>query len=120
MIDSLNLKSQRATVSELEATLLVCAKLLDRQLEQNPKAGMVLSPNCRIRYKQCKKTLEELYSKFSLAGAFSIGCCQTCSYFNAAYSTTGTLGRCPNKSDYVHAFDTCDKHSKSGAGFGRA
>ena len=120
MIDSLNLKSQRATVSELEATLLVCSKLLDRQLEQNPKAGMVLSPNCRIRYKQCKKTLEELYSKFSLAGAFSIGCCQTCSYFNAAYSTTGFFGRCPHKSDYVHAFDTCDKHSKSGAGFGRA
>ena len=105
-------------MSDLEATLLVCAKLLDRQLEQNPKAGLVLSPNCRIRYKQCKKTLEELYSKFSIAGAFSIGCCQT--YFNAAYSTTGTIGKCPNKSDYVHVFDTCDKHSKSGAGFGRA
>lgn len=120
MIDSLNLKHQRATVSELEATLLVCAKLLDRQLEQNPKAGMILAPNCRIKYKQCKETLEELYSKFALTGAFSIGCCQTCSYFNSAYSVTGTLGKCPHKSDYVHIFDTCDKHSKSGAGFGRA
>lgn len=120
MIDSLNLKNNRATVSDLEATLIVCSKLLDRQLEQNPKAGMVLSSNCRIRYSRCKKILDELHRKFALSGSFSIGCCQTCSYFNPAYSASGMLGQCKHKPDYVHAFDTCEKHSKNGAGFGRA
>lgn len=120
MIDSLNMKRTGATISELEATLIVCSRLIDRQLEANPKSGMILSNNCRIKYKTCKKILEELYSKLSRIGTFSLGCCQTCSHFNSAYSTDGMLGKCQHKPDYVHAFDTCEKHSKSGSGFGRA
>lgn len=113
--------SSGAVVSDLEGMFLVLDNLLCKQLEQNPKAGMILNKGSaheyRMRYKKCREVLLELHRRFDLEGKFSIGTCMTCQHFNGAYSATGMYGKCPNKSDYVHAFDTCDKHT--GGGFGR-
>lgn len=117
---SLNLENG-CKVSDFEGVLLVLDALLDKQLASNPKSGMILnkgtSSEYRLKYSKAKAVLEEIYTQAALAGKFSIGVCQTCKRFNDTYSKEGMYGKCPNKSDYVHAFDTCEKHT--GGGFGR-
>lgn len=117
---SMNLE-KGCKVSELEGTFLILDALLDKQLALNPKSGMILNKGTpeeyRLKYSTAKKVLNELHKQASLAGKFSIGVCLTCKKFNGAYSQSGMYGKCPSKSDYVHAFDTCEKHT--GGGFGR-
>lgn len=110
-------------LNELEAFLLLVDKLLDKRLEENPKAGIILAkdkPNeTRIKYKDAKKTLNKLSSHFSQKGCLSFGICGSCSYFNTNGYTTKALGRCKlNANKEMSAFDSCAGHSKSGGGFG--
>ena len=118
---SLNL-DKGTCVSELEALIMVMDRLLQDKLQANPKSGIVFNrgePNeLKVRYADAQKALENLKSTFAYKGAFSFGICKTCKKFKNEGYSTGMLGKCSLSKSVVGGYDTCDKHSKSGGGFG--
>lgn len=108
------------TISELEIWLHLVGKSLRRQVDLNPKAGLILAkgkPNeTRMRYKEALQTLESIEAYFALKGSMSIGICKTCDKFDTSGHTKKYFGTCRGR--LVHEFDTCTEHSKSGGGFG--
>ncbi len=116
---SLN-EDKGTTISELEVTLIAMKRLLKKRVEDNPKAGMIVAkgkPNeVRVRYRDMLRVLDSLELKLSQEGCLSFGVCKTCGRFNPKTSATGSLGTCGSK--VVHEYDSCEKHTKKGGGFG--
>ena len=110
------------TISDLELTLTAVKKLLRKRLEENPKAGLVMSRGkkneARMRYRDMAKVIESLEAKLSLEGCFSMGVCKTCKKFNPKVSGKGCFGSCGNSDKLVHEYDSCADHSKKGGGYG--
>lgn len=119
--DSINL-DKGTCVSELESLLLVMDKLLQDKIQANPKSGVVFNkgePNeLRVKYTDAQRALKALRTTFGYKGAFSFGVCKTCKMFDTRAYSTGDLGKCTLNKSIVGGYDTCDKHSKSGGGFG--
>ncbi len=119
MQKSINL-DKGLTVSDLEATFMILYEMLDKRMEENPKAGMKLESNdneIKMRYKDVKKTLKQIEKSFAYKGCFSFGICKTCDNFDSKmFSGKKSFGYCGDT--MKHAFDTCSKHSESGGGFG--
>lgn len=109
------------TISDLEAAFIVVEKLLKKHLQDHPNSGMILckgKPNeTRIRYSEVTSVLHSIQIKLSQEGCFSFGVCKTCARFNPSVSQIGCFGMC-NNSKIVHEYDSCDKHSKRGGGYG--
>lgn len=109
-----------ATISELEALLIVSRKLLKEKLKENPKAGIIIAKGepgeARFRYRDLLFTVDSVQAKFGLEGCFSLGVCKTCSKFTPSENPS-YMGDCPIKGR-VHEFSSCDKRSKSGCGYG--
>ena len=118
-ITSLN-EDKDCQISDLEALLIVCEKLLNDKLEQKPKAGITLakgkSNERKISYKEAKILLKLLGAYFGYKGCISIGVCQTCDYFEDA-GRRG-IGMCKKNGSICHIWDTCKQHSKEGGGYG--
>lgn len=117
---SLNMDFESSTISDLESCLIILDRVIDSRIEDNPKSGMVLNKGCenevKMKYQKVKKLLNEIHNQYALSGTFSIGCCQTCSRFNTKGHSSEFYGTCGGNT--VHAFNTCQNHSKSGGGFG--
>lgn len=113
-------ESKGTTISDLELTLTALKKLLKQKIGDKPKAGFIMAkgqPNeARIRYRDMIRVLDSLDAKLSLEGCFSMGVCKTCTRYNPKVSGRGCFGACGDK--IVHEYDSCDKHSKRGGGFG--
>lgn len=115
---SLN-EQQGTTISELEATLAVCRRLLRAKLNEGAK-GIVFAkgkPNqVKMTYKKAYEVLKELEAYFGYKGCVSFGICKTCTKFDTTKFQDKRFGYCGNT--MKHMYDTCEKHSKSGGGFG--
>jgi hypothetical protein len=116
-----NLKSGVAYISDLELLLIVCEKLVENKIEEHKK-GIILNKGTdkiKVSYKKVEKTLEELNTYFGYKGTFSIGVCESCTKFKTN-SSGGMFGECRLAKKTVNIFDTCNEHSKKGAGYGRS
>lgn len=109
------------TINELEAMLLTMRKLVKDKLKDNPKAGLILCKGepgeTRIRYRELLGVIDSLETRFGLEGCFSFGICKTCDRYSPGLIGSEHSGQCPLKGA-VHEYSSCDKHSKSGGGFG--
>lgn len=120
MQKSINLE-KGLTISELEAMFLILNEMLDRRMEENPKAGMKIKDKngreVKMKYKDAKRVLNEVRNSFAYKGCFSFGICKTCSNFRShMFAGRKNYGYCGD--NMKHAFDTCSKHSLDGGGFG--
>lgn len=108
------------TISELEATFALMEKLIEKRLSSRPDGGIILckgKPNeTRISYAQAKRVLDSLQVRLSQDGCFSFNVCKTCTRFRPGASAIGYFGTCGGK--IVHEYDSCEKHSKYGGGYG--
>lgn len=115
---SVNLLSG-TTISELEATLILCEKLLKKELSSGKK-GIILSkgnPNeIKLSYKHAVEVLDSIDKNFKYKGCMSFGICGTCEKFDTKKFTDGEFGYC--NGTMKHKYDTCQNHSKLGGGFG--
>lgn len=121
MSKSLN-ADKGTTINELEIMFTGLNKLLDKQIEENPKSGIIMAKGkvneTRMRYKEVKQVLHKMQDYFEIKGCMSLGICKTCTNFNSKASSVGYFGLCRNK-DTKHEYDTCGQHSYKGGGFGR-
>jgi hypothetical protein len=116
---SLNAK-QGKEVSELEKFFMIIDNILEKRIEENPKSGMVVNKGTdeevKMKYKDAQKVLQRIESSYAVKGCNSFGICKTCTSFNSRGSSSGSFGKCEGKD--VHCYDTCNKHSEDGGGFG--
>jgi hypothetical protein len=110
------------TINELEIMFAGIYKLIDKQLEENPKAGIIMAkgkPNeTRMKYKDLKEVVHKMQDYFESKGCMSLGICKTCTNFNSRGTIPNYYGLCRNR-DSKHEYDSCDQHSYNGGGFGR-
>jgi hypothetical protein len=118
--------------NELEMLLLCCEKAINRILDENPKAGIIVDKGepteVKMRYKDALVALQKLDVYFGLKGSTSFGLCMTCTKWDrtAHHSVADCCGDCrgglTRKKDFhpnvFHAYDSCDYHSKEGGGYG--
>nr|DAJ99820.1 MAG TPA: hypothetical protein [Caudoviricetes sp.] len=118
-MDSLN-EQKGTTVSKLELTLHMAKKALQRVVNENPKAGVIVAKGkkneTRLRYSEAIQVVEMIDDYFAMKGCKSFGICGTCTKFNNKGKTPDWFGVCGGKE--VHVFDTCQQHSRKGGGFG--
>lgn len=108
------------TLSDLEVAFAFMQKILEKRLQKDPDGCIIVckgkSNETTVSYKQLKQTIDSIQIRLSQDGCFSFGVCKTCTKFKSAASAVGCFGLCGNK--IVHEYDSCDKHSKSGSGYG--
>lgn len=118
-------------MNELEKMIACCEKLLKDAIGKNPKMGLKIDSENKMRYKDALNALYRLETYFSMKGASSrsFSICSTCTNWDtrAHNSVADSCGSCMIRSikrDYhvgtYHAYDTCEKHSKKGGGAGLA
>lgn len=122
-MDSTNSNHSQATISELEVLLVACDRILRKQIKEGKK-GIVLAKGkdneIKLSYKDLQKTIIKLRDYFGYKGAISIGICATCDSFSTKGHNNKCFGNCTcNSNKTVHEFDTCDKHSTNGGGYGK-
>jgi len=107
-------------LNDLETLLLVCERLVQAKLNNNPKAGIILAkgkPNeRRARYSEAYDLLVGLSDYFGIKGAFSLGTCDSCTNFKRSRSNP-VFGKCKAKSGdsaSVHKWDSCPGHKGGG------
>lgn len=104
-------------LNDIDTLILVCEKLVQRKIDDNPKSGIILnkgkSTERRIRYIEVYDLLVSLSDYFGIKGAFSIGICQDCKYFQCSPANP-VIGRCSLKGDRdpVHQWDSCIQFSR--------
>lgn len=110
---------QGRKVNEVEKFFMLCSRLIKEKMDAGEK-GFVIDrgedTQIKIKYENALRTCDRLSSYMGIKGAFSFGICKTCDRFDKRASATDTFGKCGN--DLKHIYDTCDKHSKRGGGFG--
>ena len=107
------------TINELEATLILVEKLLQRQIDAGGKGIIISKGNTnevKLTYKKALKVIHSIDKSFSYKGCKSYGICQTCKKFDSRGFTDGEFGYCG--SEMKHKYDTCQNHSHTGGGFG--
>lgn len=114
---------QGKKVNEVEKFLMLAKRLIEAEMGAGKK-GMVIHKGepeeVKVKYENALRTCDRLYAYMGIKGAFSYGICKSCEHFNDAVSTIDTFGKCKLRSDkhIAHIYDTCDKHSVKGGGFG--
>lgn len=112
-------ESSGTTISELEATLILCKRLIEHEIKDGNK-GLIIAkgkPNeVKLTYKRALKVVESIEKSFSYKGCTSYGICGTCKKFDTAKFQDKEFGYC--KGEMKHKYDTCQNHSRSGGGFG--
>lgn len=108
-------------ISDYEALFIMIEKLLSDKTKEGAK-GIIIAkgqPNERkFTYTQAALVLQTLESVAGQRGCFSFGVCQTCKKWDTSCYTAKILGICKVDKKEHSPFDTCDKHSKDGGGFG--
>lgn len=111
------------TISDLEALFIVLKKCVNDKVTAGSPSGMVLARGQKnerkIKYTEAQKLLAELESYFGVRGCFSLGICDTCSFFNQAGHGNKAFGTCQRSDRMVHRIDSCVNHSRDGGGFGK-
>ena len=117
---SLNVDKNK-TISDLEAFFIVVEKLIKEKTEQGAK-GIIIAkdqPNERkFTYVHAGLVLQNLINSAAIRGCFSFGTCYTCKRFDTNQYSQGFMGICNIDRKEHFVYDTCDKHSKEGGGFG--
>lgn len=109
-------------INDLQMMMICCEKLLNKAIEENPKAGVITQKGTpeetKMKYTAALKTLKRLNAYFGLRGTTTLGMCISCRNWDTRGFTPTSLGKCKiraTKRDYhpdiYHAFDTCDKHA---------
>lgn len=118
---TLNEQSGRQ-ISDLEALIIVMDKLLSDKLEQKPKSGITIAKGKinerKFRYTDAMDALRCLKYYFGDKGCFSCGVCETCKYFDPKGHANEFFGTCTRESKPCTKWDTCQRHSKKGGGYG--
>lgn len=111
--------------NELEMALKIAMKAIDQLIEQKPKGGLIVNrgqaTEAKMSYQNAKMCLKRIERKYSVQGAFSLGICGGCSYWNTLSHCTGDykdFGTCRLSGKDTHRYDSCDKHSKENGGWG--
>ena len=111
--------------NELEMALRVALKAIDQLLEQKPKGGLIVNKGedieAKMSYKAAKLCIERIERRYRLEGAFSLGICKGCTYWNTAAHNTGRwedFGTCKVSGKTTHRYYSCDNHSKENGGWG--
>lgn len=90
-------------------------------MDQGSK-GIIIAkgqPNAkRFTYIQAASVLKTIEDVEAVHGKFSFGVCQTCKKYSSTAYSNRTFGLCNIDKKEHGCFDTCDKHSKDGGGFG--
>ena len=104
-------------MSEEVYLALRCAeKALQKVIDENPKAGLIIDKGtrteARMRYKKALRAIEKLQTYFGHSGALTIGTCGTCNRWNIKgnYSLYVELGNCELKRDITHQYESCNQH----------
>lgn len=119
--DSINADQSRH-VNEIEKTFMLMKRMLEAEIDAGKK-GLVINKGkdneVKVKYETALQTLDRFYSYMGIKGTFSFGICLTCDNFDGACSATDCFGKCKfSASDLKHIYDSCEKHSKRGGGFG--
>jgi hypothetical protein len=114
---SKKMNSSNPIKNELEMLLACTEKLLKDKIKDNPKAGLAVDKNNKMRYSEALKCLYRLNTYFRISGAFSFGLCISCTHYKTEYYTQGdgSLGKCRG-GKMVRCYDTCENHSEEGGG----
>ena len=111
--------------NELEIALRIAVKAIDQLIDQKPKGGLVVNrgqdTEAKMSYQQAKMCLKRIERRYAKQGAFSLGICGGCSYWNTASHITGDykdFGVCKLSGKDTHRYDSCDNHSKENGGWG--
>lgn len=111
------------TISDYEAFFILVEKLIKEKTEQGTK-GIIIAKDQenekKFTYIQAYKVLEKIETCDGLKGRFSMGVCDTCKNFDSSKYAAGVsaMGTCKISKKEHYCYDTCDKHSKEGGGFG--
>lgn len=109
------------TISDYEAFFILVEKLIKEKTEQGAK-GIVIAkgqPNeKKFSYTQAGLVLQTLENSAAIRGCFSFGVCYTCKKYDTMSYPSGFMGTCKLDRKEHGYYDTCDKHSKEGGGFG--
>lgn len=109
------------TISDYEALFILMEKLIKEKTEQGSK-GIVIARGQKnekkFTYIQAGLVLQTLENTSAIRGCFSFGVCQTCMNYSSALYPYQSVGTCKLDRKEHDCFDTCDKHSKEGGGFG--
>lgn len=109
-------------INDIEAFLILAKKLIDDKLEQKSKSGIILAkgkPNeRRFKFSEARKIAETMDTYFGLKGCFSIGICDTCTFFTRDCHSNKDFGTCTKNRCTYHCWDNCSNHSKEGGGYG--
>ena len=109
------------TISDYEAFFILVEKLIKEKTEQGAK-GIVIAkgqPNeKKFTYTHAALVLRTLENAAAIQGCFSMGVCYTCQKFDTRSYSECSMGICSLDRKEHFCYDTCDKHSKAGGGFG--
>lgn len=119
-MDHLNV-SKGKTISDYEAFFILAEKLISAKIGEGQK-GIVIAKGQKnekkFSYVQAQLVLQRIQSAAAIRGCFSFGVCQTCHRYDTSSYEFATSGVCKLDGKHHEPFDTCDKHSKEGGGFG--
>ena len=111
--------------NELEMALRLAMRVLDREMEEKPKGGLVVNKGtpyeAKMSYHEAKLCMERLERRFGVLGAFSLGICGNCLRWKTAGHGTAhweDFGTCTINNKSTHRYDSCDGHSKTNGGWG--
>ena len=116
---------QNHKLNELEMSLKIAMKAIDKLMEEKPKGGLILhkgeSTESKMSYAQAKLCLERIDRMFGGAGAYSFGICGCCDKWDTKSHGTGKwgdFGTCKAQSKSTHRYHSCESHSKKNGGWG--
>lgn len=108
--------------NELEMAFKILDRAIDQLIAEKPKGGLIVNKGtdteAKMSYKEAKKCLERVKTKYALDGAFSLGICGECTSWNTKFFSAPekSLGKCGNATK--HRYDSCMHHSKENGGWG--
>lgn len=110
-------------ISDIEALLQTCRKLIQDKMEEKPKAGITFAKGKenerRFSYKEALQELKTLELYFGEKGCFSLGTCQTCKVFDTSGEGPSMgIGICKKQNLIKHKYETCKDHTRQGGGYG--
>lgn len=117
-----SLNSEKGTnINELELMFRVLNKVLEQAIERHGGSRTLTMAKGKnneksMRLDEAKEALETLKDGMSIKGVFSLGICGTCQRWDCRGSSTKRIGMCGQEA--TGRYDTCNKHSKKGGGFG--
>ena len=115
------MKSGDYKPNELEMLIKIADRAIGKLLSEKPNGGLIVNKSqeneAKMSYQEAKLCLERLHRRFCKQGAFSIGICKDCRYWDTLAHDTAhwdDFGTCKNSGKTVHRYDSCDKHIEEG------